>query len=117
MIRYLSDEDFNGRIVRGLRLRKKDIDLVRVQDVGLSAASDVDVLEWADENNRILPTHDRRTVPACFISRLDRGLRSPGVIIVSDQLPIGECIEELLLIWECSEEVDWQNQLFFVPLR
>lgn len=38
MIRLLSDEDFNGRIVHGLLLRKSDLDLLRVQDVGLGGA-------------------------------------------------------------------------------
>ena len=35
MLRLLSDENFNGDIVRGLGLRQPDLDLLRVQDVGL----------------------------------------------------------------------------------
>ena len=38
MIRFFADEDFNGRIVRGLLRRKRDLDLVRVQNVGLAGA-------------------------------------------------------------------------------
>jgi hypothetical protein len=33
VIRLLADENFNNNIVRGVRLRDPDIDLVRVQDV------------------------------------------------------------------------------------
>ena len=33
MVRFLTDEDFNGRIVRGLFLRQSDLDLVRVQEI------------------------------------------------------------------------------------
>ena len=40
MIRFIADEDFDGRIVRGLFRRDASIDLVRGQDVGLSGASD-----------------------------------------------------------------------------
>ena len=35
MWRLLADENFNGDIVRGVLLRHPDLDLVRVQDVGL----------------------------------------------------------------------------------
>ncbi len=35
MLRLLSDENFNGDIVRGLFLCLPDLDLQRVQDVGL----------------------------------------------------------------------------------
>lgn len=39
MLRFLTDEDFNGRIVRGLLLKNSDLDLRRVQDVDLSGAN------------------------------------------------------------------------------
>ena len=39
-MRLLSDENFNGEIVRGLLLRRPDLDLCRVQYVGLEAADD-----------------------------------------------------------------------------
>lgn len=35
MLRLVSDENFNGDIVRGLLLRHPALDLRRVQDVGL----------------------------------------------------------------------------------
>lgn len=35
MLRLLVDENFNGSIVRGVLLRNPDVDLVRVQDIGL----------------------------------------------------------------------------------
>ena len=44
MLRLLADENFNGDIVRGLLLRQSDLDIIRVQDVGLAGADDPDVL-------------------------------------------------------------------------
>jgi predicted nuclease of predicted toxin-antitoxin system len=58
MLRLLSDENLNGDIVRGLLLRRPDLDLSRVQDVGLEEADDPTILEWAAVNNRIVLTHD-----------------------------------------------------------
>jgi len=62
MLRLLTDENFNGDIVRGLLLRQPDLDLVRVQDVGLSGAEDPDILAWAADNSPIVLTHDRATM-------------------------------------------------------
>jgi len=44
MFRFLSDENFNGDIVRGLLLREPNLDLLRVQDVGLRNAEDPDIV-------------------------------------------------------------------------
>ena len=48
MLRLLSDENFNGDIVRGLLLRRPALDLCRVQDVGLEEADDPTILvgQW-----------------------------------------------------------------------
>jgi hypothetical protein len=46
MIRLAADENLNNNIVRGLLRRKPDLDIIRIQDVGLSGADDPTVLEW-----------------------------------------------------------------------
>jgi predicted nuclease of predicted toxin-antitoxin system len=68
MLRLLCDENFNGDIVRGLGAQRHSIpaitiDVVRVQEVGLSGAADSDILAWAAANDRIVVTHDRATMP------------------------------------------------------
>src|SRR2546422_11041221 len=108
MVCFLADEDFNGRIVRGMFLRKSDLDLVRVQDVGLSGAGDEAILEWAENDGRVLLTHDGRTMPNHVRHRLTAGGHVPGVFIVDDLAPIGECIEDVLLVAECSLEDEWR---------
>jgi len=60
--RLAADENFNQDIIRGLLRRKPDLDLVRVQDAGLSGASDPAVLEWAAAEDRLLLTHDLTTI-------------------------------------------------------
>jgi hypothetical protein len=37
MIRFLLDENFNGKIVGGLRARQPDVDMIRVQDTELAS--------------------------------------------------------------------------------
>jgi hypothetical protein len=117
MIRFLSDEDFNGRIVRGLILRTRELDLVRVQDVGLSGADDDTILEWAENDDRVLLTHDGRTMPRHVRDRLAAGRHVPGVIIVDGLAPIGTCVEDVLLLAECADETDCRDQIHFLPFN
>ena len=58
MLLLVADENFNNDILRGLLRRNPSLDVVRIQDVGLTQASDPDVLEWAAQENRVLLTHD-----------------------------------------------------------
>ena len=59
MVKFAADENFNYDIVRGLQRREPDLDIVRIQEVGLSGVDDPAVLEWAASENRVLLTHDR----------------------------------------------------------
>ena len=79
MLRLLADENFNGRIVRGLLRRRPDLDLVRVQDIGLGHTVDVTILAWAAQQDRVLLTHDQKTVPKHAYERVEIGLPMPGV--------------------------------------
>ena len=83
MLRLASDENFNGDIVRGLLFRLPELNLVRVQDVGLEGATDPVVLVWAAENDRIVMTHDRATLPNFAYERVVAGEAMPGVFVVS----------------------------------
>ena len=73
MLRLVSDENFNGDIVRGLLLRHPALDLRRVQDVGLEEADDPTILAWAATNNRIVLTHDHATMPDFAYDRVVAG--------------------------------------------
>jgi hypothetical protein len=117
MIPYLADEDFNGRIVRGLLLREPTIDLIRVQDIELSGADDVQILKWTADKGRVVLTHDIRTMPVHAVSLVSKRQPMAGVVIVDDRARIGSCIDDLLLIAECREPGEWQDQVFFVPLK
>jgi predicted nuclease of predicted toxin-antitoxin system len=62
MLRLAADENFNNNTVRGLLRRKPDLDIVRIQDVGLSGADDREILEWCAHEGRVLLTHDVSTI-------------------------------------------------------
>jgi len=66
---------------------------------------------------RVLFTHDVTTMRPYAEARVAEGKPMPGVIEVSQYLPIGQAIEEILLIAEGSVEGEWEGQILFLPLR
>lgn len=115
-MKFLADENFDNSIVRGLLRRKPDIDVVRVQDVGLSGTDDPTVLEWAAKENRVLLTHDVATITRYAYERLVVEKPMPGVIEVTADAPIGRVIEDILLLLACSIEGELEGQIQYLPL-
>ena len=117
MLRFAADENFNNNIIRGLLRRKPDLDIVRIQDVGLSGADDSSVMEWAAKEDRVLLTHDVSTITRHAYERVKAGNSMPGVFEVSRAMSIREVIADILLLAECSGEGEWEGQVRYLPLR
>lgn len=116
MLRFLSDEDFNNHIVRGVLRRLPLLDIVRVQDVGLRTKQDTEVLEWAAGEGRILLTHDADTMIKFVKARVTAGVAMPGVVEISQDTGIGIAIEDLIMFATCSVDGEWEGQVIFLPL-
>jgi len=113
----LADENFNNDIVRAVRRRTPDIDIVRAQDAGLTGVVDEVVLAWAAEQDRVLLTHDVSTITAHAYRRVMKGERMPGVFEVGRTVPIRLAIEDIVLLTECSAVGEWEGQVRYLPLR
>ena len=116
MIRFICDEDFNNRILRGLLLRQTELDIVRVQDTQLAGAKDPAILEWAAREHRVLLTHDVSTMTRHAQERIESGQSIAGVIEVPQSLSIGRAIEDILTIVVCSSVQELENQIQYLPL-
>ena len=116
MLRLAADENFNHAVVRGVIRRNPEVDIVTIQESGLSGASDETVLEWAAENGRVLLTHDVSTMTKFAYERIEHGLPIAGVFEVSQTLAVGAAIEDILLLAECSLENEWKDQVLYLPL-
>ena len=55
---FLVDQNFNEHIVDGLTRRDATLEFIHVRDVGLAAAPDPMILEWAAAHGLVLLTHD-----------------------------------------------------------
>jgi hypothetical protein len=117
MLLLAADENFNNNIVRGLLRRAPYLDIVRIQEIGLSGADDPAVLSWAARENRVLLTHDVTTMTKYAYERVHQGLRMPGIFEVSRDIPIGLVIEDLLLLAEYSLDGEWEGQVRYLPLK
>ena len=95
MLRLASDADVHGDIIRGLRRRSPDIDLVRVQDALPERTPDPEVLAWAAAQDRVLITNDRNTMVGFAYQRVTAGEPMPGVIATTNEQSIGSAINFL----------------------
>ena len=119
IVRYQADADLNQAIVTGTLRREPRVDFQNAFAAGLEGMKDSEVLELAAQQDRILITHDRRTMPlefSLFITNPQISRQSPGVIIVSRKLPIDAVIADLLLIWEVSSAEEWINRIAKLPI-
>ena len=119
MLRLAIDEDFNNRILRGLLRRQPALDIVRVQDALSREDRDDDqrILAWMAAERRLLLTHDVTTMRPFAEARVAAGLNMPGVIEVNQSVPIGQAIDDILLLAECSLPGEWEGQILFLPLK
>jgi hypothetical protein len=115
MLKFLADENFDNTIVRGLFRRNPSLDIVRLQDVGLSGKDDPMVLEWAAQEGRILLTHDVATITRYAYDRVKEGQPMPGVIEMNTDAPIGRVIEDVLVLVECGQEGELEGQVQYLP--
>jgi hypothetical protein len=113
----VADENFNNNVYCGLRRRIPALDIVRVQDAGLSGANDQEILEWAAQQRRILLTHDVNTITRYAYQRVNAGMSMPGVFEVSRKISTGSAIEDIILLVECSNEGEWEGQILFLPIQ
>lgn len=114
--RFAADENFNNAILRGLQRQRPSLNIVRIQDTVIYQADDPAVLEWITEQNRILLTHDVKTMPKYAYERIKAQKPTPGIFVVNNQMSIGQAIEELILTIEASEPEEWHDTVEFFPL-
>lgn len=114
VIRFQADADLRQAIVTGVIRREPNLDFRSANAAGLEGIKDPEVLALAARDGRVLVTHDRKTLPFEF-SQFITSQTSSGVLILSQNLPISEAIEAIILIWEASTAEEWINQIMTVP--
>jgi len=114
--RFVADENFDLRIIRILRQRIPDLDVVEAQAAGLRALHDTVVLAWAADAGRVLLTHDQDTMLGYAHARLLAGVALPGLVYVPWDLPIARAVEDLVLLIQASRDDEWEYRVHYLPL-
>lgn len=115
MLRLVSDEDVHDDIIRGLRRREPNLDIVRVLDVGLDHTPDPNILAWAASQDRILLTGDLNTMVGFAWARVRSAEPMPGVLALLENIGTGRVIDDVLLVALCYAPEEMNNQVLFIP--
>jgi len=116
MIRLLTDENVDDKIMRGLSRRLPQLDFVSVRDVGLAGSPDPVLLKWAANEQRIILTHDLKTMVRDANQLVAQGEPMAGLIFVPDQLEIGRAINDLVMVLGIYTESEMRDRIQYLPL-
>ncbi len=116
-IQLLADENFDGDLFRALLRLEPTLDLIRVQDAGLSGTDDPGVLARAAEGGRVLLTHDARTMPRHAYERVAVGQPMPGVLLVSLSASMAALIESIQMVVGASSSEELADRVTRLPIR
>lgn len=114
-IRFQADEDLKETIIPALKRHAPRIDFLTAFNAGIKGMTDLQVLGVAAQLGRVLVTHHLKTMP-CEFAEFIQTHDSPGVLIITQDLPLATAAEELFLIWSEMESEDWVNRICILPL-
>lgn len=114
-VQFQADADLNQAILTGVIRQQPNINFQTATEADLEGLQDAEVLSLSARQQRILVTHDRRTMPTEFAEFIF-GNQSSGVLIVSRKTALETVIEELILIWSASTAEEWINRIAKIPL-
>ncbi|MGL4177270.1 MAG: hypothetical protein ACRCSN_14470 [Dermatophilaceae bacterium] len=114
-VRFITDEHIARALIAGLQRVSDDIDIVRVQDVGLRTMDDLAILHWqlttiecslptTSGPFRSSPTDESRRACPC-----------PESSSFQRRWPLGAVIDELALISGATDTREWSDRVLYLP--
>jgi hypothetical protein len=120
-LRFLIDENQRRRLFALIqRMNQREVTPIDAVQVGDSpdlplGTGDLDVLLWAEREQRILVSSDRRSLPKFLTEHLAAGHHSPGVFLIRPRRPLSEVVMFLTLVARASESWEWLDRCTFIP--
>lgn len=117
-ISYLLDENMPHAVRDQLLLREPTIDVQCVGDRGgpTLGTADPKILEWIEQERRVLVSRNRRTIPDHLAAHLANGRHVPGILLVRGRSSWGQILDDLLFIWHNCQDDELQDQIIYLPL-
>jgi len=69
------------------------------------------------DQGRIIVTHDISTLAKHAFDRIAAGQPMPGVFEVKSVAPVGQAIDDLTLLAECSVDGEWEGRCASCPFE
>ncbi len=116
---YLLDEHVPKAYREQLIYHDATITILMIGDEGAPARStpDPEILQWCEQNNFILITNNRNSMPQHLTDHLAAGLHVPGIITIDLDAPMGEILGDLILIAGASFDDEYLNQIIYIPFQ
>ena len=92
-----------------LALRRRGVDVLTAQDIGMEAATDSEHLAYATSEGRVLITQD-----ADFLALHTSGIAHTGIAYARQGTSIGIIVNGLLLIFDVMALADMSNWIEFL---
>lgn len=108
--RFQADADLRVDILEGVIREEPSVDFRLADEAGLRGKHDNIVLQIAAGQDRILVSHDRRSMPSHFAKFIAKN-KSSGVIIIAQNVSTRRAIEILLEKWHDTAHAEWINRI------
>lgn len=116
--RFLLDEHIPRAVMAAVHRLEPAIDLLAVGSEGGPplGALDPAILQWCEQEQRILITNNRKSMPAHIADHLAAGHHHWGIFTVHDAEPaIGALADSIYLIWGASDAEEHIDTLNWMP--
>ncbi len=106
-IRFYADVHIPRSVT--LALRRRGVDVLTAQDIGMKAATDPEHLAHATSEGRVLVTQD-----ADFLALHASGMAHTGIAYARQGTSIGTMVNGILLIFDVMAQADMSNWVEFL---
>lgn len=106
-IRFYLDEHVPRAVAEGLR--RRDVDVVTVQELGWQGADDAQHLKRAFHEHRVIVTQD-----VDFLRLHASGLQHGGIVYASQQTSISRMLRSLMLVHDLLKPTDMAGHVEFL---
>ena len=116
--RYLLDENIDPTYKEQLLRQRSDLAVWAVGDLGAPPRGTLDpaILCWCEDNDFVLVTNNRASMPVHLIDHIHSGRHVPGILTLNSDMSIGQTVDELILIAMASSDFEYQDIISYLPL-
>jgi hypothetical protein len=115
--RFLVDECVPSSLVDGLRRHVLEVEVRQVgeSDAPPKGTPDPQLLVFCEDQQLLLITADRATMPRFINEHLNQKRHTWGVFVIGPDASLSLILEELSIVHEASEAQEWIDVLEYLP--